>query len=354
MARVADNGLVPQAPTPSAVFGAAFLALLGGALALLLPMVGVPLAAGALAWLAYRRRMIVAVVVAIAAGLALWPVDPAAVLYVSPWLIVAGPLSVLLLRRWRMTSVVLTVTAVLAGVMLGGIWYAAAANDLGLQAYVAEIVESATGPATETAIEAGQPETEVREQIEAVEELFLSYWPSMVLVVSGITALLSVAVVAVVALRSGQRVRAPLSLQRFDLSPHTAWGVIAALVLMAAARFGGEGFELVGTLGENILLIMRWVFFVQGVAVFAGLYERAGFSRASRAIGFVVLGVTEALLPLVSLTGLADLWVNVRKLPRDGSAEDGGGNGPISAAAGHDESSAEQASGSLEDPPDSD
>jgi hypothetical protein len=59
------------------------------------------------------------------------------------------------------------------------------------------------------------------------------------------------------------------------------------------------------------------VFFLQGVAVFAALYERAKIGRPARSLGYVVLGVTEMLLPLVSLTGFADVWLNLRRLPRE-------------------------------------
>jgi uncharacterized protein YybS (DUF2232 family) len=67
---------------------------------------------------------------------------------------------------------------------------------------------------------------------------------------------------------------------------------------------------------------MRWVLFAQGVAVFAGLYERVKVSKAGRAFGYATLAITEAFLPLVSLTGLVDVWLNFRKLPRDGRTDE--------------------------------
>jgi uncharacterized protein YybS (DUF2232 family) len=76
--------------------------------------------------------------------------------------------------------------------------------------------------------------------------------------------------------------------------------------------------------GENALRITQWVLFLQGIAVFAALYRKVGLGRLSRTFGFILLGVTEAFVPLVSMTGLIDMWVNVRKLPRDGQS---GGTG---------------------------
>jgi hypothetical protein len=50
-----------------------------------------------------------------------------------------------------------------------------------------------------------------------------------------------------------------------------------------------------------------------------------------RVLGFVLLAVTEALVPLVSIIGLADVWLNLRRLPRDGSP-----TGPVEALSGTD------------------
>ena len=80
--------------------------------------------------------------------------------------------------------------------------------------------------------------------------------------------------------------------------------------------FGGEGEAAL----LSVLLVLLLPVFLQGIAVFAGLYERAKFARPVRMLGFVVLGVTEMFVPAVSLTGLADMWLNLRRLPRDGVA----------------------------------
>jgi len=68
----------------------------------------------------------------------------------------------------------------------------------------------------------------------------------------------------------------------------------------------------------NLLVVARMVFLLQGIAVFAGLYRRANVSRPVRVLGFALLGATEMMIPAVSLTGLADIWLNLRRLPRDG------------------------------------
>jgi hypothetical protein len=71
---------------------------------------------------------------------------------------------------------------------------------------------------------------------------------------------------------------------------------------------------------------------LQGIAVFAGVYQRVGLGRFSRSLGYMLLGVAEVLLPLVSLTGLADVWVNFRRLPREKVAD----GGPVEADTGRD------------------
>ena len=137
--------------------------------------------------------------------------------------------------------------------------------------------------------------------------------------------LVVVAIVGTIGTRRGAALRPLPSLGRIDLDPRMTIMPIVAIALLAAGRLGVPVADTLAGAGANLLVVARWVFFLQGVAVFAGLYDRAGFSRGTRAIGYTLLGITEALVPLVSLTGLIDVWLNIRRLPRDG-AEPGTGS----------------------------
>jgi hypothetical protein len=73
---------------------------------------------------------------------------------------------------------------------------------------------------------------------------------------------------------------------------------------------------LLGQIGTNALLIVRPLLFLQGVAVFSSLYRRMGAGKIAKSVGLVLLTLTEFFIPSVSLVGLADLFANLRRLPR--------------------------------------
>jgi hypothetical protein len=127
------------------------------------------------------------------------------------------------------------------------------------------------------------------------------------------------------------------SLDRLDLSFHLSWFVVAGLASLAASKMLGGNGQALYVFGLNALLLARGPLFVQGLAVFAGLYRKAGIGRVGRTLGYVFLGITETITPapvpigLVSITGLVDLWTNIRKLPRQGEEPPAG---PVEETAG--------------------
>ena len=154
--------------------------------------------------------------------------------------------------------------------------------------------------------------------LKEVEGAMLEAWPSVLVALNGFTAIFTVAGAGVAASRLGVETRRLPPLAAIDLDPRMVLLPIVAIALLAAGRLSIEIAPTLEVIGSNLLIIARWMFFLQGVAMFAGLYERAKLGRAARSVGYVVLGITEAILPLVSLTGLADIWLNLRRLPRDG------------------------------------
>ena len=70
--------------------------------------------------------------------------------------------------------------------------------------------------------------------------------------------------------------------------------------------------------GLNLLLVMGFMYFCQGMAVMAGLFERYHVSWALRGLGYV-LAFMNPLMIGVMILGLTDLWLDFRKLqtPRE-------------------------------------
>ena len=116
--------------------------------------------------------------------------------------------------------------------------------------------------------------------------------------------------------RAGAEVARLPRLKDVDLSFHLVWPAIAGLAMVAygiwQARLAGP----VGAIGLNLLLLVRPALFFQGMSVFAAGYDRLGSGRLMRAIGYVLLVTLEWLFPGVSIVGLADLFINFRKVPR--------------------------------------
>ncbi|PKQ38237.1 MAG: hypothetical protein CVT59_03150 [Actinobacteria bacterium HGW-Actinobacteria-1] len=329
---VADN----NAPARPVRLPLAFVAcILGALLSLGMPYFGLPVAAGALAWLWYRGQRLATFAVAIVSGGLTFLLNPAGPLYVIPFLLIVGPLVAVLVQHRSVATALFVSTVLMSSVWFGMVVGAASAQDMSVNGFLDSVVKTVTQPARDSIVGDTAAARDSREQITYLETAVARLWPAVIVIMSFFTALGTVLAVALSARASGAVVKSPPELDRLDLSPHVVWGLIVGGALLAADTFlGGWHGGVLGAVGENMLRITQWVLFLQGVAVFAGLYKRAGFSPLSKAFGYVLLGITEAFLPLVSLTGLVDMFVNVRKLPRDGVAQvappptDASGAGP--------------------------
>lgn len=328
MARAGDD--IPATQGGRAMLAPVIGTIVGAVLVVLVhPVVGLPVAASAMGSLWVRGRRLVAVASAMAGGAVATALSSvfAYVLFVPlmgvpvtervpyvhfAWLtvslLVCGILTVGLLRRLGALSVVGIVAAVLSAVEL--IAVASLASGAGLS--ITEYVTAATREMTALAGMADE-----------LVDAFVEGWPALLVTLSGAASLFAVVTVAGSASRFDPRVRRFPALADVDLDPKMVLLAIAAVGALAAGRLVAGTAPVVEQAGMNLLVVARMVFLLQGVAVFAGLYRKAGVSRPIRFLGFAILGVTEMLFPAVSLTGLADIWLNLRRLPRDGAAPGG-------------------------------
>lgn len=295
--------------------------VLGAVLSVLVdPVIGLPVAAVALAGLVFGGRKAVSFVAVLLGGViggallygVIAPALGTAVAEGEPYLytlllaaslMLAGPVTVALMRH---RSALETIVAVTAGLT--------ALSVAELAVYAAQAGQTVSGYMQATL-------GDLFAQSGATEEmlhLFADIWPGLLVGANAITALLVVIAVGFAGARVGVALRRVPPLAALDLDVRMVVLPIAAIALLAAGRIKMDIAPTLEIVGKNLLMIARMVYFLQGVAVFAGLYERAKFSRPVRMAGFVLLGVTEAFAPAVSLTGLADMWLNLRRLPRDG------------------------------------
>lgn len=323
MARAAGN--IPAAPAVGRVLLSA-LSVVGGALLVVLvhPMVGLPVATGALVSLVIRRRAVVAVAAAVVGGAAAAllaslstyivfvplmgvPVTARAPYVYAAWvtasLLVSGVMTLWLLRRVAALQATAVIAVVLSAVEIWALASFASGAGMGLSAYV-------TAGAREMVALVGMAEE--------YGDLFSTGWSAMLVAMNMLAALFVVVVAGVSGSRLDPEVRPFPALADIDLDPRVALLAIATVALMAVGRLTASSVPVIEQLGMNLLVVARMVFLLQGLAVFAGLYRRANVSRPVRLLGFALLGATEMMIPAVSLTGLADIWLNLRRLPRDG------------------------------------
>jgi hypothetical protein len=307
------------------------VALLGALSAVLVdPVIGLPVAGAALAGLTFGGRTPVSVVVALTGGAiaggvlygAVVPLAgstvPASEPYVFTALLVAsllavGPVAAAVMRRRSALETMAGLTVVLSALSIAELAFYAMEAQQSLDAYMQAAVQGLMGSAGIS---------------DEVLKTIVSMWPGAIVTVNALTAVLVVLAVGFVGARLGVALRRMPPLAVLDLDARMAILPIVAIALLAAGRLPVSFAPTLDIVGKNLLMVARMVFFLQGVAVFAGLYERAKFSRPARIAGFVLLGVTEAFAPAVSLTGLADIWLNLRRLPRDGSAPASAGGAP--------------------------
>ncbi|MGB4440674.1 MAG: DUF2232 domain-containing protein [Coriobacteriia bacterium] len=319
MARAAGN-TAPPALSGQQAMSLAFVALAGAFAAVFIdPLIGLPVAGAALAGLVYAGRTTVSVLVGLLAGLVAGSVlyglvlplfgdvitvreSAGQIVLTMASLLVAGPVTAVLMKRMS----AFTTSVVLTGALTAG-----AVAELAIPASiagqsVAAYLESMLGT--------------VASQMGTTEEMarIISTWPGIYTGIGGLTALFVMVGVGAMGARFGVATRGVPPLTVLDLDIRTVVLPIVAVALLAAGKLPVQFASTLAIVGNNLLLVARLVFFLQGIAVFAGLYERAKFARPVRMLGFVVLGVTEMFVPAVSLTGLADMWLNLRRLPRDG------------------------------------
>jgi hypothetical protein len=323
MAKAAANSdALPMRPRTTALLVVAVVAAaLSGSV--LHPVLAVPVAGLALVALVYGRRGALVIPAALVAGwltgLSTYIAYPAIVVPLvgvpltarTPYvygaltvlsLLVAGPVTAGLMRRRPALETAAVVTVALSVLQVGALALLADGAGMSLQGYVSEAI------AGMIALGGGLADAQA-----AVAAL----WPSVAVALNGFSAVLLTAGVGVIAAGRGIPAFRFPAVATIDLDPLLVVPGIAGIGLLAAGRLPVGFAPVLDVIGQNMLVVVRWVFFLQGVAVFAALYERAKIGRPARSLGYVVLGVTEMLLPLVSLTGFADVWLNLRRLPRE-------------------------------------
>jgi hypothetical protein len=284
-----------------------------------LTAVALPICGGLLAHLTYARSLGLAVAVAIAATALTGVLDPLAALVVLPTLacVLWGTRALRTLDAWKF-ALVLTTVAFVSFVAVVAVGEALAGSS------IVEAVREETAQAVEQSQEilavSDFPE-DVREDVSAslasAELVLAQTWPSAVLLTVALGAFLATAAMGFAAARRGVEVRRFPPLPQVDVSWHVVWPLIAGIVLLTAGTATDSPDSWYAALGWNLMIVTAAVLFVQGLAVAESLLRKAGLGLGWRLLLYgAFLWASGALFPLGAGIGLADLWLNMRRLPR--------------------------------------
>jgi hypothetical protein len=289
-----------------------------GFLVLAFPYVGFPLAAFALGWITYRFSPMHAAAVALAVSAVVGIFGPSLLgtsvldgLLVAVTLLAVGPVAAVLLRRFRALDVVIGLAVVITAAFL--------ASPFGAQG-LAVLKEMVASVLTSTASSATATNTVAAQATTAYWVKFSSdTWPASSFYTMALSTAISVPFIARAGRSLGQTVKTYGPLADLDMSFHLVWPTILGLGLAALGTMWAQAPSLVTLVGQNALMMVRPLLFIQGAAVFAALYRRMKAGRVTTAIGLVLLLLTELFIPSVSVIGAVDLFINLRKLPRAGA-----------------------------------
>ena len=313
-------------PTPADIRNVVLLSVAvtaAGFLVPALPFVGMPLAGFALGWIAYRFGVGPSIALALAVSALVAVFGPAAIavdrldaLFVAVALLAAGPVAAWALRRYSAYSVAAIGTLAVAGAFLVAPAGAQTLKDsLAMSRQILEALAASGSVADPVALKAS---------VGALLTQMTATWPATVLYTMAPGMLFAIPLVSRAGRSLGIEVNRYPALADTDLTFHLVWPAIVGLGLLAAGTFWGHGEGTVYVAGLNLMMVVRPALVVQGLSVFAALYRKMGVGRVMRTIGFVLLGFTELLVPSLSVLGLVDLFLNLRKVERAGTTAKAG------------------------------
>lgn len=288
----------------------------------LVPFVGAPLAAFALALIAYRFGDVwswAAVFGASAVAIALNASYGALVFaLVVPVLIVAGPLGARLLQKRPALAVAVIISTIVFSVMIASFGIQAALEHTSLVAFFQEQVkqggEAARAMAGTKNSSSGLNLTDAQMLL-----VSLSVMPGLLVVACGATGILSTVAMTSAGRRAGVPVNALPRLTTLEISTYALVPFIAGILLLAGGLVAKGTWSAGLTIaGGNLLTVAIPLLTLQGVGIALFLLQRFEVPRWGRILAITAALLIEWLLPLLTLAGLVDTWLNLRRLPRDG------------------------------------
>jgi uncharacterized protein YybS (DUF2232 family) len=146
--------------------------------------------------------------------------------------------------------------------------------------------------------------------------------PGWFIVVSALSGVFGTVAIAWAGLRAGVATRRLPRLVDLQVSTYALVPIIVGLGALAVGRFSAGTTSLVLTaLGANLLVVSIPLLTAQGLGILLFWLDRLSVPRWGRIAVTVGAFVVEPILPVMTLAGLMDTWLNFRRLPRDAQPE---------------------------------
>ncbi len=193
-----------------------------------------------------------------------------------------------------------------AGVVLAVSFLSNAAPWHILQHYVQGIMDEHLRLSEQLSISADQIAL-IRENTREITEFFIVVFPALALSGAVLTVWMNVLAVRSLLRRQGDGLPALGDLSLWKAPEGLVWVLIAAGVTMLLP------FDVIDSIGLNILIVCCLLYLLQGLAIVSFFFQRKRVPPLLRWLFYLLIAVQQYMVILVIAFGLFDLWVDFRK-----------------------------------------
>jgi uncharacterized protein YybS (DUF2232 family) len=229
-----------------------------------------------------------------------------------PYLILSGICSLALpeyLARGKGSTRAMFFTVGLNTCLVAGLTVVAVVMlNINIDEQLRRIIQEAMSQVGETYRQSGLSGKELQglnEGLKLLERSFVTLYPSFVVISFGVVAGLNLLLLKRVSTSLGKNILFE-KFSEFRNAEALVWLlIIAGFTLLA-------DIPVLTRIALNILFLLYFLYFVQGLAICSWFAKRKNFPRVLKIVFYVVLAVQPLLTAIVAFFGLADLWAGFR------------------------------------------
>lgn len=163
----------------------------------------------------------------------------------------------------------------------------------------------------EAGIISGSPE----EASSQVYDFITQSLPALLIIAAGLMSIITVTFARFIFRVAKQAFPPDIEFSELRLHFGFVYLFIASLGLYLAAYFmtGGDTRTWIGAAAQNLMMLTTALFFIQGLAIASWFLRRRQASGIMKSAVYVILGILEGLIQLVSFVGIFDVFMDFRK-----------------------------------------